>query len=116
MIEQLKQELLKKDIKLFVKPHPRESIDKFVNWNVPILEYTLPSELLVILLQPKCVFSFTSTALATASVFFDVKSYSVVDLIEKDINSSSQIIDLIKHYKAFLSNYVYFPKKYSEIS
>lgn len=115
MIKQLEQELLKKGIILFIKPHPRESKDKFFNWNVLILDYNLPSELLVLLLRPKCVFGFTSTALATASVFFDIKAYSVISLLEKDINTSSQLIDGVRYYKHFLSDYIYFPKNYSEI-
>ncbi len=115
VLRTLQQELLGKGIKLYIKLHPRDEKNKYADCDIPLFEYNLPAELLIVLLKPRCVFGFTSTALATTSVFFNVNAFSIVELLGSKLNTSSLLIGGVTEYRKLLSSYVKFPNNYNNI-
>lgn len=79
----------KKDIKVYLKPHPRDDkLDRFKELNVELLSYTdVPQEEMFAKSAPRAVVGFTTTSLVTANKLFGIKSISLNKLVGEEVGS-----------------------------
>ena len=96
---------------LYMKPHPRDKCyaTKAESWHCKVInQHGLSMEELCAISKPKCVIGAPSTALVTASLFFDIKSICMADVVSKNLVSQKVNEELID-YKNLFGNFVLFP-------
>ncbi|MDI3549613.1 MAG: hypothetical protein PWQ15_715 [Methanobacterium sp.] len=84
LIESIVKFFNKKGIKPLLKPHPRERSDKYDDLSgcdFEILKNDYPVEEIIPSLNLFCIVGFTSTALLSSHVLYDIKSISLLNII-----------------------------------
>ena len=83
--------LLQKNIKIIIKPHPRENIIKYKdykkNTHISVINEKMPVEEIIEYLNPKLVLGYSSTALVTSKILFDIRSISISNLIINNVET-----------------------------
>jgi hypothetical protein len=99
------------NITLYIKPHPRDSIDYFESVNgVSLVRHIGPVESIFPRMVPSPLFviGFRSTALLTLKAFYEVDCISIIELLSKEYNKKENSDDKF-FYRSFLSLF-HFPK------
>lgn len=102
--------LIEKDYNVALKPHPRESVNLYkpiINEkkNVFILPKSLTLENLL-QFHPHATIGFTSTALVTSNLFYDVPSISIIEMLLKATDDPLLTITA-KQFKLKFEKFVY---------
>lgn len=103
--------LRQKGIICIIKPHPREDIFKYdmiisENENTILLDKSISLEK-ILYLHPNLVVGFTSTALVTAKIFYNVFSVSIIDKLMK--KTKDPLLDVSRtEFKNLFGNIVCF--------
>ena len=87
--------------KIFIKPHPRENIKKYLSLskkNIVLLENSKPIEEIIIKMSPNIIVGYTSTSLMVANALYNVKSYSAVEMLLPFINNDKIKKILLEQY------------------
>ena len=103
---------------LFLKPHPRDSFfeTQLETLHCDLLKVTgLTMESLCAQCQPKAIISFSSTTLINPKIFWNVPTYCVAGMLQRD-KLSEIYVDEIDSFKRTFRNFVEFPKDVSEMS
>lgn len=83
--------LLQKNIKIIIKPHPRENIIKYKeykkNTHISVINKKMPVEEIIEYLNPKLVLGYSSTALVTSKILFNIRSISISNLIINNVET-----------------------------
>lgn len=103
--------LAEKDYNVILKPHPRENVNLYKpiineNKNVVILPKSLTLENLL-QFHPHATIGFTSTALVTSNLFYDVPSISIIEMLLKSTDDPLLTITA-KQFKLKFGNLVDF--------
>lgn len=73
----------KKKLELYIKPHPRDSdVERFHGYNIIDRRETIEEFLCNCSRKPAFVLGYSSTALLTAKLFFDIQAISMVKLLD----------------------------------
>lgn len=110
--------LIQKGYNIIIKPHPRESDNKYVpilekyrSSRVKIAHKDFPAEDLFCMLNPLCVIGYTSTALITANIIFNLPAISIYriflngnDLKRKNILKKTGMSEFEKLTKELICN------------
>lgn len=91
----LSKTLEKEGMKLIVKPHPRENIDKYKNKFALVTDNTIPIELLVDNSYLTLIFTYYSSAILSLAKMTNIKTYMLCGMY-KEINLDSNVIKLFK--------------------
>lgn len=87
LINEIIQVFNENDIKILIKPHPYEAMNKYDHLkrdNVKIIKNNFPVEEIIPVLNPLCVIGTISTALINSKLIFNVTTISVINLLETD--------------------------------
>ncbi len=117
--------LIQKDYDIIIKPHPQESDNKYISIlkkhrssRVKIAYKDFPAEDLFCMLNPLCVIGYTSNALITANVIFNLPAFSIYriflngnDLKRKNILEKTGMNEFEKLTKGF----VYHPDSFNHL-
>ncbi len=114
MYLQLKTEFEKKNIKVLIKPHPREEIESInayrkEGFSITSGEKPLETHIETLPIKPLAIFGTLGTALVTVNAINGLPSYSIVDLV-KHTNLNRGYLEAVEKYKKRYSDFVYFPK------
>lgn len=94
---------------LLIKPHPRESLDKFSDIKAHILDEKLPAEFFLSALDENClVIGYNSTALLNAAVIFGLRTISVFKLVNFE-NKDSMMYFGCKEFYELTNSFIDFP-------
>lgn len=105
-----------KGFQLVLKPHPR---DKFFqrrakDMQAQLLQHSIPMEVICAISQPAAIISFSSTALITARLFWNIPAFCLSDLLDM-----SKLGDVYRKetsdFKRVFHAYVSFPKTVEDI-
>jgi len=110
--------LMQKGYNIIIKPHPRESDNKYVSIlkkykssRVKITQKDFPAEDLFCILTPLCVIGYASTALITANIIFNISTFSIYriflngsDLKIKNILEKTGMSEYDKLTEGFICN------------
>lgn len=110
--------LLEKYEKVYIKPHPRENLEKYKEFDemkhVEVIYKNVPIEKELLYLGPSIIVGYTSTALITSKTIYDIESYSAISyLIPKasDINSAkiweeyyNLSKEIVKDFRSFIES------------
>lgn len=105
---------------VILKPHPREKkLDKYYELKCNVEKNSKASleEILANIpkdLLPKCIIGFTSTTLVTSKLFWNIKTVSLINLLDKQFVGDELFISM-KTFERTFNNIVYFPKSYDEL-
>jgi len=115
ILDKLFKILNKRNLKIVLKPHPRESEKKYgkIFKNYKDIYICTKSFLLeeMLYLNPIKIIGFTSTSLVTAKLFYEIESISLVNIIIKNTNDSlinarsSEFKSKFKKYVRFINNF-----------
>lgn len=108
ILKELESNLSQRRVQLLIKPHPRENYEFFKILGIDVIEFNLPAEMVALLLKPTFIIGVNTTALATISTIFNIPAYSIMDVIEKEFNTSSFLIQSMDIYKSKLDNIINF--------
>jgi len=100
----------KKGIKPVIKPHPRETSDKYNNLkdcDFDIIENNFPVEEIIPNLNPVCVIGYSSTALLNSKVFYDIDAISLSDIM-RSMSDDEMLHESDEEFKNLTSKYVNF--------
>ena len=96
------EECNRKDIKVFIKPHPRDDkLDRFKELNAELITLdNIPQEELFAQIKPRAVVGFTTTSLVTAVKLFGIKAISLNNLIRENtgLDMSRDIKNFNKYF------------------
>jgi hypothetical protein len=91
--------LIRKGYSIIIKPHPREFDNKYVSFfkkykssQVKTARKDFPAEDLFCMLTPLCVIGYTSTALITANIIFNLPAISIYNIFLNNIDSREKRI------------------------
>ncbi len=100
--------LIKRNQKIFLKPHPREDISKYSKilekYSIELLPNNIPIEDLFIDLRPEFVIGFNSTSLLNATVLYNIPSISVYGILDPTI-SKAEFKRLTDHITTFVEDF-----------
>ena len=108
--------LYNKGYKLYMKPHPRDKYfkSKAVEWHCELIDREgLSMEELCAISKPMCVIGCPSTALVTASLFYDIPAVCIVDMMNQSIVDLAKIG--LEEYKRMFGSLVKYPKTMEEL-
>jgi len=118
ILDKLFKILNKRNLKIVLKPHPRESEKKYgkIFKNYKDIYICTKSFLLeeMLYLNPIKIIGFTSTSLVTAKLFYEIESISLVNIIIKNTNDSL-INARGSEFKSKFKKYVHFINNFKEI-
>jgi hypothetical protein len=106
----------KNGIKPILKPHPREKNDKYndiKDCDFELIENNFPVEEIILNLNPICIIGYTSTALLTSRIFFDVNAISLLDMMLFKSDDEMQAIN--EEFKNLTGRYINFVDKIEDI-
>lgn len=108
--------LIRKGYSVIIKPHPRESDNKYVSIlknyksnQVKITHKDFPVEDLFATINPLCVIGYTSTALLTANIIFDFPAISIYPIFLSNNVSKKKYIRKIEYegFEKFTKGLIY---------
>lgn len=108
--------LHRRGFSLLLKAHPRDLFfpTKLVELHCTLLDVPgLSMESLCEFSKPKAVISFASTTLVNPSLFWNIPTYCVTDMLNR--NNVKAYIDEIDSFKRIFKNFVHFVKSPDEI-
>ena len=118
ILDKLFKILNKRNLKIVLKPHPRESEKKYgkIFKNYKDIYICTKSFLLeeMLYLNPIKIIGFTSTSLVTSKLFYEIESISLVNIIIKNTNDSL-INARGSEFKSKFKKYVHFINNFKEI-
>lgn len=105
-----------KGIKIILKPHPRDAFfaQHAKDLNAEIMEQSYPIEPICSISRPKAIIGYSSTALVTAKLFWNIPVYCLSDMLDQSKLDDFYIKETVNFKKKF-HNYVCFPKRLEEI-
>lgn len=105
-----------KGVKIILKPHPRDAFfaEHAKNLHAEIMEHSYPIESMCSISQPKAIIGYSSTALVTAKLFWNIPVYCLSDMLDQSKLDDLYLKETGKFKKKF-HNYVCFPKRMDEI-
>lgn len=109
VLNQLKTICNNKGYELYVKPHPREDKETYVNTDIAILQSAHVAEAMIEEMNPKFVIGMTSTCLITFPCLFNVPSFSLVDALNSELNRDGVFYSSFDYFKKRFGEYVNFP-------
>ena len=120
VVEKIINILEKNDFVIFLKPHPRELLDKYEKLllqhkNLIIVPKSILLEEILLSCSPTAIIGFTSTSLITSKLFYNIHSISITDLIIK--LSNDPLLKLsAKEFKLKFQNIIYFIGSLKELN
>lgn len=115
LIKEIIQVFKENNIKILIKPHPYEAINKYAplkSSEVKIIRNNFPVEEIILVLNPLCVIGTISTALINSKLIFDVNTFSVINLLETD---SELMKYTIQEFKELSGDFIKFLDSIDEI-
>jgi hypothetical protein len=103
-------------LKLVVKPHPRESLERYVTMGVTMLYSEHVAEAVVIHLKPKFIVGISSTALVTIPCLFGIPSFSLIGVFKDNFSDDPGLFDSLAHFQRLFANYLTFTSNISDIT
>ncbi len=118
LVEKVIKCCYKAGLRVAIKTHPREDSGKYVRlsagYNVEIIDNKVAAEDLFQDSGVKCVIGFTSTALLSAKVVFDIFSVSLIDLVSKETDDEYLLLTRV-YLKSTAQKILYFVKDFDEL-
>lgn len=118
ILDNLLKILNKRNLKIVLKPHPREDEKKYeiILKNYKDIYICTKNFLLeeILYLNPIKIFGFTTTSLITSKLFYGIESISLANIIIKNTNDSL-INNRGSEFKSKFKKYVHFVNDFKEI-
>lgn len=117
LLKQVIDCLANKGVRIVLKPHPRELDYKKMYSGLDCIlfdEKDLSLESIMTIYNIKSVIGFSSTSLITSSLLFNIKSISLLSLIESN-NYGPRIRREMKEFKDIFSEFVFMPNSLNEL-
>lgn len=102
--------LVQRGISVAIKPHPRETVDKytsiltkFKSEQIELIQQKTPVEDFFLMLNPACVIGYTSTSLVNARVLYNIPTISIINILLETTNA--EMLNVQKNeFKKLASN------------
>ena len=93
LVKRISEIIIEKGLDVYIKPHPRETKNKYGNLcklyygkELKIIRQDIPIERVISEINPKIVIGFSSTALLTINLFYGIKSINITYRCMKNLN------------------------------
>lgn len=105
-----------KGINIILKPHPRDSFfaQRAAQLHAQPLKQSYPIEMLCAISRPKAIIGYSSTALVTAKLFWDIPAFCLSDLMEQS-KMNDYYLKETGNFKKRFRNIISFPQSLAEI-
>ena len=110
ILDKLSKFIAKRGFRLLLKPHPRETPDKYSKLdNIEIIVNNSPVEDILRDINPNYVIGYTSTALINANLFYDINTISIAKILirisdDKLLNTTTtEFIKLTNNFIKFIN-------------
>lgn len=107
--------MLNKNYKVVIKPHPREKeIDKYMKLGWIVVDNTVAQEVILSNSKPKCLISFFSSTLLNAKGLFNIPVISLAKILLNEEISDTFRHELVRYIDMY-KDIVLFPDSYNEL-